>query len=497
MNTQLLERLKNSPQLPSLPAIALQVLDLVRREDASINDIAKLVQNDAALATKILKTVNSSFYGLSKEVSTISRALVILGLQSVKTLALGFSLVSSLKPTKGDNFDYELFWKRSIYSAVACRMLAKKRNVPQMEEAFICGLLADIGTLAMHRVMGAEYDDLVAQSSGDQLELVDLCRKAFDLDHAQAGGMLTEAWGMPRVLVEPIRHHHNVDDGPADLRPLIEVVYCGMLCGQMFAIEQPAESLKLVREELHARFNFSSEEIEALLQEISDNTRVVAKLFELNIGAGRDYQDIVAEATSVLTEMVMQSQHQVQQARQQHDQLQQQATTDSLTGCANRAHFTAVLDARFAEALSQRSSLAIIFIDADKFKSVNDNHGHQAGDEVLQCIGKVLRSCVQGPELAARYGGEEFAIVLPGTTLDVAAAKAEKIRALMQAQHIVFEAKQIPMTLSLGVAATDGTAVFASAAQLVATADRAVYAAKQSGRNCVRIFRPRPAAVAV
>ncbi len=497
MNKELLEQLKNSPQLPTLPAIALQVLDLVRREDASINDIAKLIQNDAALATKILKTVNSSFYGLPKEVSTISRALVILGMQSVKTLALGFSLVSSLKPTKGDCFDYELFWKRSVYSAVACRTLAKRRKLPQMEEAFICGLLADLGTLVMHRVIGLEYDALLKQSSGDQNRLVELCRSSFDLDHAQVGGMLTEAWGMPRVLVEPIRHHHNVEGAPADLRALIEVVYCGMLCGQVFAVEQTTDSLKLTRDELRRRFDYSAEEIESLLQEISDHTRVVAKLFELNIGTGRPYRDIVSEATTVLTEMVMRSEQQVQQVRRQNDQLQQKANMDSLTGCANRAQFTTVLTARFAEAVKDGRSLAIIFIDADKFKLVNDTHGHQAGDEVLQRIGKVLQSCVSGEELAARYGGEEFAVVLPETTLDAACAKAEKIRAMMEAQHIEFEGKKIPVTLSLGVAATEGSTVFASAAQLVTVADRAVYAAKKAGRNCVRVFRPRKDPVAV
>src|SRR3954471_12149784 len=136
VNNRLLEQLKASPQLPSLPAIAIQALELTRRQDVNISEIADLIQNDPALSSKILKTVNSPFYGLPKQVSTISHALVILGLQAVKTLALGFSLLTNLKPPAGGAagaFDYMMFWKRSIYSAVAGRLIAKKINLVQQE----------------------------------------------------------------------------------------------------------------------------------------------------------------------------------------------------------------------------------------------------------------------------------------------------------------------------------------------------------------------------
>jgi HD-like signal output (HDOD) protein len=96
MNDDLLTRVKACPNLPSLPAIAMQVLELAKQADVDIAEIARIISKDPAMSGKILKTVNSSFYGRSQHVSTISHALVILGLQSVKTLVLGFSLVSNL-----------------------------------------------------------------------------------------------------------------------------------------------------------------------------------------------------------------------------------------------------------------------------------------------------------------------------------------------------------------------------------------------------------------
>src|SRR6516162_5288656 len=100
MNQELANRIKQCPNLPSLPSVAVQVLELAQQSDVDITQIARIISKDPALSGKILRTVNSSFYGRSQHVSTISHALVILGLQSVKTLVLGFSLVTNLTKNK-------------------------------------------------------------------------------------------------------------------------------------------------------------------------------------------------------------------------------------------------------------------------------------------------------------------------------------------------------------------------------------------------------------
>src|SRR5579864_4557878 len=116
MNQELANRIKQCPNLPSLPSVAVQVLELAQQSNADITQIAGIISKDPALSGKLLRTVNSSFYGRSQNVSTISHALVILGLQSVKTLVLGFSLVSSLANEKAKGFQHLTYWKRSIYS---------------------------------------------------------------------------------------------------------------------------------------------------------------------------------------------------------------------------------------------------------------------------------------------------------------------------------------------------------------------------------------------
>jgi len=184
--------LSSSPQLPTLPVIAVKVLELTRREDVSVPEIGNLIMTDAALASKILKTVNSPFYGLTKQVSTVSGALVILGLQAAKTLALGFSLLNNLKkPEKGDtSFDCNEFWKRSLYSAVSSRVIAKKLSVVQQEEAFLAGLLGTMGVLVLHRIMPERFDALYLASKGDYHKLNEACRSALGVSPPEVSAYL-------------------------------------------------------------------------------------------------------------------------------------------------------------------------------------------------------------------------------------------------------------------------------------------------------------------
>src|SRR3954471_4793714 len=182
MSPQFEERIRNCPNLPSLPAIAVQVLELTQNHNVDIAEIARTISRDPALSGKILRTVNSSFYGRPQHVSTISHALVILGLQSVKTLVLGFSLLTSLSKDKPRGFKHLDYWKRSAYAASAARVLCSKLKSVQQEEAFLAALLQDIGMLVLDRVLGEEYGRVCA-SAGSHAELRDRERQALQTDH--------------------------------------------------------------------------------------------------------------------------------------------------------------------------------------------------------------------------------------------------------------------------------------------------------------------------
>src|SRR5688572_28225965 len=183
MNQELLNRIRQCPSLPTLPAIAIQVLDLAQQEEADITEIARVISRDPALASKILRTVNSSFYGRSQSVGQVSQALVIMGLQSVKSLVLGFSLVNQLRGTKPGGFSHFDYWKRSIYSATAAKLVAAAVDIIQVEECFLVGLLQDIGMLVLDLVLKDEYGAACEKAQTHQ-ELVEFERVLIDSTHA-------------------------------------------------------------------------------------------------------------------------------------------------------------------------------------------------------------------------------------------------------------------------------------------------------------------------
>src|SRR3954471_10293051 len=165
MKEELLAQIRQCPTLPSLPAIAMEVLGLAQSEEVDIAEIARIISKDPALSSKILRTVNSSFYGRSQSVSQVSHALVILGLQSVKTLVLGFSLVGNLKKQKSKGFNHLDYWRRSIYAATAAKTLAAKTQMLQAEECFLAALLQDIGMLVLNQVLHDSYGAITERAA--------------------------------------------------------------------------------------------------------------------------------------------------------------------------------------------------------------------------------------------------------------------------------------------------------------------------------------------
>ena len=499
MNEQLIERIRQCPNLPSLPSIAMQVLELAQRADVDITEIARIICKDPALSSKILRTVNSSFYGRSQHVSTISHALVILGLQSVKTLVLGFSLVTNLSAGKSRGFKHLTYWKRSIFAATAARTLASKVGLVQQEEAFLTALLKDIGMLVLDQVLGDAYGEVHARVTNHQ-ELVAAERETLGMTHAEVSGILAAQWKLPPLLHVPIAHHHTPDkvEDPT-LRRLTELVGLAGRCADVFVDPEPAAPIAAVRQMCRSQHGLAEADVDGLLDDIGKRTREVASLFEINIGAAADYEAILKRANEALVEITLQTQQQATQLKQQTVSLEQQnvalkkqATTDALTGLANRARFDAFLADQFEVHRAHGRPLSMLLLDLDKFKSVNDTHGHPAGDRVLKSLGALLGSAARAHDLAARYGGEELSLVLPNTGRTSAAAIAESIRRAIAAKPVVAGALALPVTASIGVACFEPGSPFREPAHLLKAADLAVYNAKRSGRNCVRVFALSP-----
>lgn len=172
----------------------------------------------------------------------------------------------------------------------------------------------------------------------------------------------------------------------------------------------------------------------------------------------------------------------------QNETLEHLAATDAMTGLANRRQFFKLAAVEWSRAERYQRPLALLMMDIDLFKAVNDTYGHASGDEVINAVARTLAAHKRLSDVAARMGGEEFALLLPETTAASAVAAGERLRKLVAEQVIVAEGKRIAVTISIGVSAC--TADMRTVEDLLNEADIALYAAKRGGRNRVCRYEP-------
>jgi len=173
-----------------------------------------------------------------------------------------------------------------------------------------------------------------------------------------------------------------------------------------------------------------------------------------------------------------------------NQKLTEQSTIDSLTGVKNRSAFDKRLLAESRISRRQETPIALLMLDIDRFKSINDQFGHLAGDQALKLIAQTLQQHLKRPtDLVSRFGGEEFAIILPNTTADGALQVAESIRDAVSCIGLTWEGKPIQLTVSIGVSA-DVIMNEQHSTELLEQADKALYQAKNSGRNQVKLYAP-------
>jgi diguanylate cyclase (GGDEF)-like protein len=502
MNRTVMESVLNSPRLPTLPAVAIQLLELTADENVDLKAIAEIVRYDQALAAKVLRTVNSSFYGLTKPCATIRQALVYLGLNTVKSLVLGFSLVETMDGG-GDNsvdFDFVTYWRRSLYSAVAAREISARVRCEDPEEAFLAAIMQDFGMVVMHRVFGDEYLQCIDLAPRHR----DLCafeETHFELTHPDVGAELARRWNLPDRLVDAIRWQHALTekDPPGDA--FVRQIILANLIAEALELEPPTDSINAYLAAAHEWFGLDDSDACEILSSITASVQELSRLFNVKTGAAVDVAALLAQAEQSLVEHQLQLERERQSLQVSNQDLLGKTLNDPLTGAANRACFDLEFARLFSDARRDGSSLSVIFCDADRFKSINDSIGHQAGDAVLVALAERLAAVVGDLGIVCRYGGEEFAILLPGLDRAAATRLAETLRMEIEAMHICADSTSVPaitmsITVSLGVASMEPATqqLISRPELLLRVADQAVYAAKKAGRNCVRVFRPRGAA---
>lgn len=218
-HTNILSLVNDTIELPTMPEVLLRLNEVLANPDSAADDVAKVVAKDPAVATNLLRIVNSAYYGLQVRVSSVNLAVSVMGFNMTKKVALKAAVFSVFgkKRDKMQQFDPLAFWKHSILTGVAARTLGSVSPVfadSHAEDLYICGLLHDIGKIIMLEKASQKYLAMLARSAQTHRAELDLEQEEFGFNHADVGSVLAIKWFLPEDLTIAIRYHHAPSRDP-------------------------------------------------------------------------------------------------------------------------------------------------------------------------------------------------------------------------------------------------------------------------------------------
>lgn len=206
----ILETISNITTIPTLHTVIERISSLLKNPQTSAEEIGKAITKDQALASKVLKLVNSAFYGFPGRISTITHAVVILGFSTIKNIVLTASIFETFKKSENSfsDFDMEQFWLHSIACGAASQTLAKHVGNMDKEECFIAGLIHDIGKIILCQHLPKEFDKIVQNVKKNNILIYESEKQLYGTTHQEIGGLITENWNLPATLQYAVSNHH-------------------------------------------------------------------------------------------------------------------------------------------------------------------------------------------------------------------------------------------------------------------------------------------------
>lgn len=283
--------------LYSLPAVAVEVLRLTESPRVDVQALKECIARDPALTVKILRVVNSSLFGLPREVSDLNQALALLGIKPLKLLALGFSLPESLFLSAArDQLDW--YWKTALVRAVAAREISEQLFQKPGDDAFLAGLLQDIGVLVLLGELRRPYADVLSEAIASQVDLVDLERSAMGFDHRQLTAALLQHWNLPALLTTAIGAPHDTRywaHNKADHAHLVRVLHLAELFAQLIG-QRRLSVLPDLLDAGDAYCQLDKAKLNDVIATLEPKVRQLANVLSLQIAGGEDYTQIIVQA---------------------------------------------------------------------------------------------------------------------------------------------------------------------------------------------------------
>lgn len=500
MNPDFEARLRAQVDFPSPSRVAGEVIALARDPDIEIAKVAHAMSRDPAMTAKLLRIANSAFYAQRRPSQNIRQALVIIGLNAALTLALSFSLVSTLRTCKPNGIDYRRFWRRTLLAATASRAFGELVCKGQDEDIFLAGLLQDVAILAIDRSVSDFYQKL--PTGATHQVLIEYERELLKgKDHAVYSAMLLKTWNMPEKLCQAIECSHSSEtlDVNTEQGKFARCLALGSDLAEAALSSERAAALANIAAKSNKLLGLRDEQFTAVVTRVLKLIPEAEELYETSILEANDAENMLAQARELLTVRNLHALREVHALQDtaavllsRTEQLEDASRRDALTDTLNRSWLDRLLEREHTQAVMFSRSLSVAFVDIDYFRKINERYGHDGGNIALKACAQAVQSSIRGSDLVGRYGGDKFLVLLPGTDTQMACNVCERILTALRELNIPLSEGPIKITVTLGVATYTPQHRFTSAMELTEAADHALYAAKLRGRNCIEYFENIP-----
>lgn len=269
--------------LPTLPTIMLKIFECIDDPRSSAEDLKKIIVNDMAISARVLKIANSAYFGVSREIFDVSRAIVVLGFDLVIDIAVSVSLASLMAPKEGALvLPTEQLWEHCIAAGQAGKLVAKAAKYPQIEQAFMTGLFHDIGKAAMAAKFTRDFNSAVEQAQDCDEFLWEAEEKIFGFTHADSGAWLARYWKFPEQLIMPIQYHHRPGQMPGDYKTEVLIAHVANYITKKSGIGSSGDGNKLyqLHEDTFTHLQIDEDTILALTEELSQQRDLIKAFVE-------------------------------------------------------------------------------------------------------------------------------------------------------------------------------------------------------------------------
>lgn len=520
MHAELERRLSFCGNLPTLPVVALRIIALANDPEVHLNDVAKVIAMDPALVTKLFRAANSPLYGRRRQATNLRQVLNLLGLRGSLALALGFSLIATARDAKAIPLDIEQFWRRSLLTATAGRILGERLAMKNLEELFLAGLLHGIGIMALAIMMPDRYGPLLAKATDHQARMPDaldcerlakLEQERLEIDHPRVGAWLLHRWGLPEYLCHAATGSLNpsASAAPEQYRTLVECVALATRIADIWIRPGYWVQSPQVADLARQWFGMGADDYVKILEAVGAQFPEVAEMFQIQIMDALEVNGILEQAREALAIRNAQGWSDAPESGLRFEASSLSSVSpahaptstvpgvakipgrdrspsfDALTGLFDRQHLDDLLAEELTTARSQHWPLSVALLDLDD-PGIGERHGRGGDDRILIELGRLLGGHIRRYDIVARYGGSEFALLLPACGVEGARGLLERLLALIGDWEPMLEGgERVRISVFAGLATYPDTdlADCDSVEAFLRAAEHALRVAKSGGRR--------------